>query len=724
VLGDRFEVLGELGRGGSAVVLLAHDRVRGEQIALKVLHPHVADRPAAATRLRRELRAAARVRHPGAWVAHEVHELDGQLLLCMPVHPGTSLRDHVATQGPWTAGALERLCGQLASVLAAAHRAGVVHRDVSPTNVLIDGAGDAVLSDFDLARLDDAHTASTAAVLGTPGFTAPEVLEGGRADPRSDLYALGAVLYLAATGTPPFGSDQAMAIVRRQLDGRFLSLSKARPDLPPALTRTIDLLLSADPGQRPTSAREVEDLLRRPVEPIPPEPVEVPEHKPHLPPGPYAVHLREHRDDRGRRRRLRREQRRLHRPGVLARTLSGLGRRARNAMATVLPALLHPSPERQLARAVALVAGLPLDALLVAPTVYEARFKLVDGVSAEAAANLQRAAVQAGFVAEVREASATTVLTPSGPRLVYLAGAFLLPGLAAIPIGLAATGAPPALVVASGAPLLLTTVLAALASFDHAVRSAPVELPTAYGHDLRLHVRFEDQHLLAAPRPAPVVTAAAPAPALRPPPPPRADPPQDALTAVLARLDALAADAGRATHLARPMHHDLLQHLARLREEAWRLHKVCEQVDALLGDHAPQLALEEAADRLQRRLRRLQTLQRAGRKVDQAELDQLERSFEQHLDELLSTDALEARRVQAVARLLEIGAVANEVRRELFGGEVTRSLDDVLAQVRSEVAAGQRALDEVERPVAQTPETRTSRLVRAAARARQAARST
>jgi hypothetical protein len=653
----------------------------------------------------------------------------------MPVHPGTSLRDHVAVHGPWTADTLERLGTQLASVLSAAHHAGVVHRDVSPTNVLIDGAGDAVLSDFDLARLDDGQTANTVAVLGTPGFTAPELLEGGRADPRSDLYALGAVLYLAATGTPPFGSDQAMAIVRRQLDGRFRSLREARPDLPPALAQTIDLLLSTDPGARPSTAREVEDLLRRPIEPVAPAPGEAVPINPRLPTGPYAVHVREHVADQERRERLRQQQQRLR----VALAVVGQDQQASNALATALQTLGHASPEHQLAEAVARVAGLPPDALAVEAPVYEARFKLVDGVSAEAAEVLQRAATQAGFVAEVQKPRVVDEVDLSDPwdtwapppdGANWLGGALLMAGAFGFFVAPLWSWSLGGSLAVFGTSIVAWSLAAQMASPDphEAYRQLdddePLEPPTAYGHDLRAHLRKEAPPLVARPRPAAVVDPPPSAPTRKAPAPPRRDPAQNALAAVLARVDALAADAERATHLARPMHDDLMQHIHRLRDEAVRLHQACERVDALLSAHAPQLALEEAADQLQRRIRRLQTLQRAGREVDQAELDQLERSFEQHLEQLLASDALEARRVQAVARLLEIGAVANEVRRDLFGVELTRSLDDVLAQVRSEVAAGQRALAEVEQPVVQAAESPPARVARAAASARQTGRPT
>ena len=145
ILGERFEIVGALGRGGMATVYLARDRVRGERVALKVLHDHLAHDPAMRERLRREVVAAARLRHPGALVAHELHDLGGTWALSLPFHPGQTLAEHLAQHGPMEPEAVRRLGVRLAEVLAEAHTRGLLHRDVTPQNVMIGPRGEPVL---------------------------------------------------------------------------------------------------------------------------------------------------------------------------------------------------------------------------------------------------------------------------------------------------------------------------------------------------------------------------------------------------------------------------------------------------------------------------------------------------------------------------------------------------------------------------------------------------
>ncbi|MBK7758421.1 MAG: serine/threonine protein kinase [Deltaproteobacteria bacterium] len=200
VLGERFTLIGELGRGGMATVWLAEDRVRGARVALKILHAHLVGDASTRERLRREVMTAGLIKHEGALLAQELHELDGHLALSMPYHPGRTLSERVAAEGPIGGTALRAIGARLADVLAAAHRAGVLHRDITPANVMIDDAGVATLTDFGLARLEQWQSTRHTGALGTAGHAAPEVYDGERADPRSDLYSLGTVLYYAASG--------------------------------------------------------------------------------------------------------------------------------------------------------------------------------------------------------------------------------------------------------------------------------------------------------------------------------------------------------------------------------------------------------------------------------------------------------------------------------------------------------------------------------------------
>lgn len=247
---DRFELRGELGRGGMATVFLAFDRQSGEEVALKVLHRHLADRPSTRRRLERELEAAQRVAHPAILHPLERVEHDGCPALVLPALSGQTLSDEVRENGPLDPEALQRLLTQIGGALGAAHGVGVLHRDVTPNNVLWDN-GEPRLVDFGLARLADQSTASTGA-LGTVGYAAPEVYVDGATDPRVDAYSLGAILYFAATGRPPFDAPTAMGALQQQLDGKLDSLATLRADLSPDLVATIEALLQPDPDDRPS----------------------------------------------------------------------------------------------------------------------------------------------------------------------------------------------------------------------------------------------------------------------------------------------------------------------------------------------------------------------------------------------------------------------------------------------------------------------------------------
>ncbi len=253
----RFTLLGELGRGGMAVVHLARDNHTGQQVALKLLHAHLADRPSSRRRLERELATSRAIAHPAVVPVLEQIDVDGRPGLVLPLLAGGTLAEHIAVHGPLPEDRLRTLAHTLADALRTAHTCGVLHRDVTPSNVLLDPTESPAafrLTDFGLARFADTHTATTT-VLGTPGYAAPE--SGGlrSADPALDAYALGAVLHFAATGQAPFGSDAPAAVLARQLQGTPVPpLRTARPDLSADLVATIDGLLHPDPTRRLTLA--------------------------------------------------------------------------------------------------------------------------------------------------------------------------------------------------------------------------------------------------------------------------------------------------------------------------------------------------------------------------------------------------------------------------------------------------------------------------------------
>jgi len=252
-LGGRFRVLGSVGRGAIAEVVRARDEQTGEEVALKVLYPHLRESAAVVERFRREVDIVRRISHPHVLGIREVVDSDGQLFLVMDYHPGGDLADRLAARRRFGADDLRSLAAQLCGALAAAHRAGVVHRDVKPSNVLC-GPGPALdvrLCDFGLARTAELSGLTTAnAVLGTPEYMAPEVVVDGHADPRSDIYSLGVMLFEAATGRLPFYGDSPYQLMRQHIDVEVPRARKMAPELPPAIDDALARALAKDPLDR------------------------------------------------------------------------------------------------------------------------------------------------------------------------------------------------------------------------------------------------------------------------------------------------------------------------------------------------------------------------------------------------------------------------------------------------------------------------------------------
>ncbi|MFN7147687.1 MAG: serine/threonine-protein kinase, partial [Myxococcota bacterium] len=323
----------------------------------------------------------------------------------LPLHTGRTLAERVATEGPLPPDQVARLARHLAEALGAAHRAGVLHRDVSARNVLLDERGGPVLTDFGLARVGETATAGATALLGTAGYIAPELLRGERPDPRADLYGLGAVLYLAATGREPFAASHAQAAIRRQLDGEVAAIGSVVAGFPTWLDVLIRALLDPDPAKRPSGAADLVAALeerRAPTAEAPKAPVSagVPV-RAALPSGDWTVVVEE-RQDRRDTRRVRRalkkrakEARQAERKGRgLAADAVRLVDQAALALDALTGAAAGPPIEAELAAIVARAAGIPPEALGEAGALEHTRLRLVAHVeraTAERLANEVRA---------------------------------------------------------------------------------------------------------------------------------------------------------------------------------------------------------------------------------------------------------------------------------------------------------------------------------------------
>jgi serine/threonine protein kinase len=263
LIADRYRLLRHVGRGGMGVVWEALDERLERRVAVKQLRRQsgasTAEAQLANQRAMREARLTARLQHQHAVSVFDVIEQEGQLWLIMQFVPSVTLAALLQEGGPLQMNEAAQVGAQVASALAAAHAVGIVHRDVKPGNILIAEDGSALISDFGIARaLGDATLTTSGMVHGTPAYLAPEVARGSEASFASDVFSLGATLYSAMEGSPPFGTDEnSIALLHRVAAAQF-----PRPQRCGALTPLILEMLSADPEARP-SMRPVADSLAR-----------------------------------------------------------------------------------------------------------------------------------------------------------------------------------------------------------------------------------------------------------------------------------------------------------------------------------------------------------------------------------------------------------------------------------------------------------------------------
>ncbi len=272
LLAGRFETHRRLGAGGLAEVFAATDRATGADVAVKLLHAHLAPDPAASERFRRELAIARSLEHPGIVRVFDLHEHHGRPAISMELLHGRTLHERLLLEGPLPPEEARRIAREICCALRAAHHQGVVHRDLKPQNVFLTAAGTVKVLDFGLARTaGQARLTAQDAVAGTPGYIAPEVLAGEAGDARADLYALGAVWFemlngrrWSDSGPPPLEGRDA-EVIQRALESdperRFLDAGQLLRGLggslvPPPL-----------PAAPPLSAGEYDVLVHEVVRP-------------------------------------------------------------------------------------------------------------------------------------------------------------------------------------------------------------------------------------------------------------------------------------------------------------------------------------------------------------------------------------------------------------------------------------------------------------------------
>ncbi|WHP18103.1 Stk1 family PASTA domain-containing Ser/Thr kinase [Cellulomonas sp. ES6] len=263
----RYQVVSRIARGGMATVYLAVDRRLDRDVALKVMHPHLAEGTAGANfvaRFRREARAAARLTHPGLVGVYD-QGVDGETsYLTMEYVDGVNLRRHLAERGSLSVGEALGVAEQVLDALAAAHRAGLVHRDVKPENVLLASDGRVKVTDFGLARaVTEVTSTTTGTVFGTVAYLAPELVLHGGSDARTDVYAAGVLLYEMITGAQPFTGETPIQIAFQHVNSDVPAPSDTASWLPVEVDELVGALSAREPDDRPADAGAALALLRR-----------------------------------------------------------------------------------------------------------------------------------------------------------------------------------------------------------------------------------------------------------------------------------------------------------------------------------------------------------------------------------------------------------------------------------------------------------------------------
>ncbi|HVM69862.1 MAG TPA: protein kinase [Gaiellaceae bacterium] len=258
LIADRYELKNVVGTGGMSSVYCAHDTLLERNVALKILHAHYGEDEDYVERFKREARAAAQLAHPGIVTVIDRGEQDGRQFIVFEFVDGETLKDVVEREGPQPVRRAIELGLEVGRALAFAHAQGLVHRDVKPQNVLLNGDGRAKVTDFGIARTLDAvgHT-ETGTVLGTSHYIAPEQARGERVDAQTDVYSFGVVLFELLAGEVPYDGDSFLSVAMRHVNEPVPSLLERRPECPLRLAALVERCLAKSPADRPASMDEV-----------------------------------------------------------------------------------------------------------------------------------------------------------------------------------------------------------------------------------------------------------------------------------------------------------------------------------------------------------------------------------------------------------------------------------------------------------------------------------
>src|SRR6202161_3413750 len=248
LLGGRYRIIGLLGRGGMGEVYRATDLTLGQSVALKFLPAEAVGNSRLLERFAGEVRVARQVSHPNVCRVYDLGEVDGAPFISMEYVDGENLADLLLRIGRLPADKAMETARKLCAGLAAAHDRGIIHRDLKPQNIMMNKRGDVVIMDFGLAAIAD-QLSGAEVRNGTPAYMAPEQLKGSEVTGKSDIYALGLVLYELFTGKRPYGGNSAKDLLRQEESAQLTSMSSIASDIDPAVEKAIRRCLEPEPDR-------------------------------------------------------------------------------------------------------------------------------------------------------------------------------------------------------------------------------------------------------------------------------------------------------------------------------------------------------------------------------------------------------------------------------------------------------------------------------------------